>query len=370
MPFDAAMPVEGHDYLDSVKTRHGNWRYYVRVSRKAKRIALPGHPDASPENKLAYHRALAIALAGKEVPKPGKASKDSLRWLIQQWKQSSDFILKAPATKRQRENILKHIIKRNGNLPYSGITKAVVAQGRERRLKTPFAANNYLKTVKALFAWALDSDLIAENPAIDVAFLSVESEGHEPWTHDDLEKYRQKHPEGTRARVALETIYFTGLRRGDACRLGKQHIGKDGMVRLRMEKTKRTVTFAIHPYLAWIWQQGPVGDLAFIVNERGKPYTKESFGNAFRDWCRDAEITKSAHGLRKLAASEAAEGGSTEEQLQKLFGWHTLGQSAVYTRAARADELSRAAGEKRAGNMAIPKPDAAPDEPKKLEAKS
>lgn len=67
MPFDAAMPVEGHDYLDSVKTRHGKWLYYVRVSRKAKRIALPGHPDASPENKLAYHRALAIALAGKEV---------------------------------------------------------------------------------------------------------------------------------------------------------------------------------------------------------------------------------------------------------------------------------------------------------------
>lgn len=51
---------------------------------------------------------------------------------------------------------------------------------------------------------------------------------------------------------------------------------------------------------------GPCGDLSFIVGENGRPLTKESFGNLFRDACRAAGVPGSAHGVRKLAATRMA----------------------------------------------------------------
>jgi hypothetical protein len=52
--------------------------------------------------------------------------------------------------------------------------------------------------------------------------------------------------------------------------------------------------------------RGPRGDLAFIVGKNGKPLTKESFGNEFKTACRQAGVPGSAHGVRKIAATRAA----------------------------------------------------------------
>ena len=49
--------------------------------------------------------------------------------------------------------------------------------------------------------------------------------------------------------------------------------------------------------------------------------TKESFGNAFSDACRKAGENKSAHGLRKIGATRAANNGATVAQLNAIFGW-------------------------------------------------
>ena len=64
--------------------------------------------------------------------------------------------------------------------------------------------------------------------------------------------------------------------------------------------------------------------------------TKESFGNTFREYCEAAGIEKgkSAHGLRKLAATIVADNGGSEHELQALFGWVTNSQSMTYTRAS------------------------------------
>jgi integrase len=64
----------------------------------------------------------------------------------------------------------------------------------------------------------------------------------------------------------------------------------------------------------------PAGDLAFISTMTGNPMPKESLGNAFRDACRAAGIRKSAHGLRKAAATHAASHGATAAELEAIFG--------------------------------------------------
>ena len=72
-------------------------------------------------------------------------------------------------------------------------------------------------------------------------------------------------------------------------------------------------------------EAGPIGDLTFITGDSGRPLVKESFGTKFRHWCDEAGVTASAHGLRKRAASEAAEAGAADQQLDKMFGWSTPG---------------------------------------------
>lgn len=311
----------------------------------------------SPEFMAAYETALAAqrqALAGNPAPVKGKPHKGSLRWLCDRWRESSSWDGTAKSTQKQRENILWHILEGNGHMPFSAIAKADIVAGRERRMATPFAANNYLKTMKALFAWALDADLIAVNPAADVKPLSRATDGHEPWTADDVQKYRARHAIGTRARLAMELLYATGLRRGDAVRLGRQHIGRDGIGRIRTEKTGDEAIVIIGVEMAQVIAESPTGDLAFICGENGKPLAKESFGTIFREWCRDAGIIKSAHGLRKLVGAEIATGGGSEDEIAAALSHRDKASGRIYTRSAKQEALAIQAAGKRNMSKSIP----------------
>jgi integrase len=93
------------------------------------------------------------------------------------------------------------------------------------------------------------------------------------------------------------------------------------------------VTLPILPVLADTLAVGPCGDLTSIVGKQGKPFTKESFGNAFKDACKAAGIRdKSAHGVRKIAATTAANNGATVSQLKALFGWQSDSMPALTPR--------------------------------------
>jgi len=135
-------------------------------------------------------------------------------------------------------------------------------------------------------------------------------------------------------------------------RLGRQHV-RDGVGTLRTEKSQGqiTVTIPILPVLARTLAAGPCGELAFIVGEHGKPFTKESFGKAFRDACRTAGVHKSAHGVRKIGATRAANNGATVAELEAIFGWSGGRMASHYTQAADRVRLAKRAMEKLANEI-------------------
>ena len=96
-------------------------------------------------------------------------------------------------------------------------------------------------------------------------------DGFIPWTEDDVAAYELRWPIGTRQRVWLDVLLYTGLRRGDAVRFGRQHV-KDGVGTIKTEKSGFTiaVTLPILPVLAQTLAAGPCGDLTFIAGENGK----------------------------------------------------------------------------------------------------
>jgi integrase len=143
-----------------------------------------------------------------------------------------------------------------------------------------------------------------------------------------VRRYEARWPHGTRERVAFDVLLYTGLRRGDAVRLGRPHV-KNGAATIRTEKTGQVVTIPILPPLQSSLHPGPIGELTFIAGERGRPMKKASFGTWFRKACRKAGVPGSAHGLRKAGATRAADDGATEAQLEA----HTRGQSRRSSRA-------------------------------------
>ncbi len=62
------------------------------------------------------------------------------------------------------------------------------------------------------------------------------TEGFPVWTEEHVAAYEKRWPIGTRQRVWLDVLLYTGLRRGDAVRLGRQHI-RDGVGTIKTEKT-------------------------------------------------------------------------------------------------------------------------------------
>ena len=110
----------------------------------------------------------------------------------------------------------------------------------------------------------------------------------------------------------------------------------------------------ILPILQATLNAGPCGDLTFIVGANGKPLTKESFGNEFKAACKEAGVPGSAHGVRKIAATRAADAGATEAELMAIFGWTDPKMASHYTRTANRKRLAAQAMTKLATSIPAP----------------
>ena len=117
------------------------------------------------------------------------------------------------------------MIETAGHEPYARITEATILAGKERRTSTPHQARNFLDAMRGLFRWALKAKFVKVDPTADVSNPPRKrSDGFIPWTEAHMAAYESRWPRGTRQRVWLDLIAYTGLRRGDAVRLGRQHV--------------------------------------------------------------------------------------------------------------------------------------------------
>lgn len=347
-----AMPRPRPHHLHREKTRHGRFVWYVRIGH-APRIRLKAEFGTA-EFQAEYE----AALQGERLSAKPKVRTGTLQWLYDRYRDSSAWSDLSVATRRQRENIFRGIMEASGTAPYGEIGRADIEAGKDRRRETPSQARNFLDAMRGLFRWATESQHIATDPAASVRNPKKRAtEGFKAWDLQDVETFKKRWPLGTRQYVWLHVLLFVGCRRGDAVLLGKQHV-RNGVLTFTTEKgrdrARIEVSCRIEPELAEALAAGPTGDLAFICGERGQPLTKESFGNFFKVACTDAGIMdKSAHGIRKLAATIRAERGATEHELMAMFGWTTPAMAALYTRRAQRrllalnaqDRLSRTAAE-------------------------
>jgi len=344
------MPRPRPPHLQKQITRHGRVVWYVRLGH-GPRVRIRAE-YGTPEFDAEYRAALDSAPVRKAAP-----STNSLAWLVARYRETTDWSALSTATRRRRENIFKSVIETAGNEAYTQITTATTEAGRDRRAKTPHQARHFLDAMRGLFRWAYKTGLVKADPTAGVHnLLRKRTEGFIPWTEEHAAAYEARWPIGTRQRVWLDVLLYTGLRRGDAVRFGRQHV-RGGSIKTEKSSFSLEVPVIVLPVLQRTLDAGPCGDLTFIVGENGRPLTKESFGNLFRDACKAAGVPGSAHGVRKLAATRMADNGGTEAQLMAVFGWTDPKMAAHYTRTANRKRLAAESINKlNAGGTSIPSP--------------
>jgi integrase len=366
------------------KDRYGKFRYYFRpkIGRKTR---LPGLPWTT-EFMDAYEQAKNHTPAA--ITKHG-IKEGSWRWLcVSYMRDSADYKRLDPKTKHVRKLILESTflepITPESNLkfadmPVSKMTIDAVEVLRDRKIDFPEAANSRVKAIRQVFKFGLKKhkDVVKANPARDVEYFKGDGVGYHTWTIEEVLQYRQRHPPGTVAFLFLALIMFTGQRRSDVIRFGRQMVHdrpaviRNGEVLFpagkwieftqfkgRNRKPKR-MALPWLPALQAVVADSPCGDLTFLINELGRAFTDAGIGNKMRDWCDQANLHHcSAHGLRKAGATLAAETGATTKMLQAIFGWDTAKEAERYTKAA--DQKLLAAGSMHM--LSLPAPVPAPED--------
>lgn len=332
------MPRPRYPHTHRETSRHGKPVWYFRRG-KGKRIRLPG--DYGSESFKAAYEA---ALTGEPIAKPAGSSAGTLRWLWDRYRDSQAWSDLSVATRRQRENIMKHVLENSGDKALSLVTRKAIIAGLDRRKKTPAMARHFLETMRGLFMWGVYSDHAKADPTFGIKASKPATDGHHTWTDEECDRFEARWPIGTRERLAFDILLYTGFRRGDAARFGRQNV-RNGLIHITTEKSKGKVT-VILPLLQPLADSinaTRTGDLAFIAKADGAGMSKEGFGNWFAEACIAAGVPGRAHGLRKAGATRAANRGASDAQLDAIFGWSGRGMAALYTKKANRQKLAEEA---------------------------
>jgi integrase len=330
-----------HTYVD----RHGRKRSYLRI---------PGRPGmkldgcaGSPEFMASYNAAIAN-LPPRD--RPGDGRPGSIRALLETYYKSSDFRagIKSDATRKSHKAVLERFAAmdfggvRVDLLPAAGMERDDLSALLDDLSDKPGAYETTLKRVRKLFNFATERKLATENPAKGIKTIR-ESDGHEAWSDPDIAQYEAAWPSGSRERLAMVLLLYTGQRRSDVAPMGRQHV-RDNMISVTQEKTKKRLWIPIHAKLA---AELPVEGLTFLLTDYGQPFSVAGFGNWFSAKARAAGLQKrTAHGLRKASARRLAEGGCSEHEIMAITGHSSLSEVQHYTKSASQITLAQQAMER------------------------
>lgn len=369
-------------YLHSDKDRHDNTRLYFRRKVGAAKIrmtAAPGTEEFLEDYRLALRGERRSRTVSEKAVPAKSVDPASFELLATRYMASSAFLTLDPETQYAWRRTLEAICAekidgvRTGPLPYALMEPKHVKIIQEAKAKFPEAANQRVKVMRQMFKWACDPTvaLAKGNPARDVKYINTASQGFHTWSVDEVYAYQNRHPVGTKARLAMDLMLMLMVRRSDVVLLGPQ-MECDGGAAIawtefkgRKKKPKARI-LPILPALRASIDATKSGHLAYLTTKYGKPFTRNGFGNWFKRRCREAGLEHcSAHGLRKAGATFAAEHGATTKQLQALGGWKTLKEPERYTQAANMKTMAASAM-----HMVVPTENPAKNPHPNFEAKS
>ncbi|MBT2130087.1 tyrosine-type recombinase/integrase [Aliiroseovarius lamellibrachiae] len=328
--------------------KSGKQRLRVRVegfpNRKIRINVDLDHP------KFSEHYWSARAGIELEYEPASLAVRQSIKWLTDKYLLHLEKMVAAkqasPATLRQRKSLLTRLCQHKtdsddlyGEMSLNAPTAAFV-KVRDARAATPAEADNMIKAARSMYHWACDSGHAEVNPLVGIKKIHRSQGGATPWTAEDLRNFKERHPQGTMAHLALTLHMFTAARSNDAIWLGRGQEFSSHEVRwLGWQPKKRGAAYVeipmAKPLRDAITAVARIGD-AYILSEHGKPFKNaDSYRNWLRKRCDEAGLKgRSSHGVRKALAELLAEEGCSEHQIMAVLSHTQPSTSAIYTKGA------------------------------------
>jgi integrase len=341
-----------------MKTRYPNVTLYNdrhgKLRARYRKTGLPEYQFKNLPDMPGFEAELKIAQAGKIVVDPPRTViPRSVSDGLTKYYRSANFLKGGDEDRRRRRGILESFRREYGddlvaNFNFQHIEAILLARKektideRGRVVGGPVAATNLKKQLKRFFRYMKKVEWILSNPVEDAEHPgSAKVAGFHTWTEAEIARYKARHPVGTKARLALEIILWTWQRRGDARLFGPKHIVR-GKINFTASKNKANLWLPIPSDLSRAIDAMPsVGIQTYLVTEYGKPFTAEGFGNWFRKRCDEAGLPHcSAHGLRKAAATRAAQSEATQQGLKAVGGWRGDEEVTTYTAAVEQEALA------------------------------
>ena len=179
------MPRPRPPQLHRQRTQHGKWVWYVRKGH-GRRIRIRAEYGTAE-----FDDAYQAAIAGQASSRPRLISAvGSLAWLLERYRETAAWQLLSLATKRQRENIFRQVLKTAGNSPFGKIKQADIVAGRERRSATPAQARHFLDAMRGLFRWALEAQHLKTDPTFGLKSpQQKKGPGFRMWTEEEMAAY-------------------------------------------------------------------------------------------------------------------------------------------------------------------------------------
>ncbi len=239
------------------------------------------------------------------------------------------------------------------------ITVKVIADYQADVRQRPVAEQTkalYLRPVKRLFEYLVDSNQLLINPAEGIVETRTANRKLAPVLSRDQVKRLLESPNlstttGIRDRAVLEVLYATAIRRGELLNLCIYDVesadkvlyirkGK-GRVQRVVPMTKAAVSYTkeymirIRPRWA---KKAPRQRRLFLANN-GKAMNGSALQAVIRKYRLEAGIKMpvSAHTLRRSCATHMLRSGADIRYIQALLGHRHLKTTQVYTRVAVAD---------------------------------
>ena len=326
-------------YVSSFVDRHGKERFRFRRGRVSAYLPPPGTEE--------YRAAYAEALTG--VASLNRAKPGTIDDLASRFYQSLAFRRKGEEWQRTVRRVIEGFREKHGKYLVSDFRpkhiEGAVAERLDqrteegRRVGGTSAAKRLRDTLKTLFDFAVKQEMVERNPVDLSEDVAHKVRGFYAWTEEDIAQFRKHWPLGTKARLAMELMLWTGARRGDARLLSPPTNGRIAFI---AGKTGKVANVAVSPALkAAIEATKDIGTETLLVTTYGKPFTRNGFGNWFKDRCVEAGLPHcTAHGLRKALTRRGAERNVSQQGLKALGQWSGDREVKTYTDSADKQRLA------------------------------
>ena len=298
----------------------------------------------------------AYQAAFKPLPKPAqrfRGPEGTFDRLVQDYFSSPDYQRLTLDSQIKYRSIIERFVQHEniGHRLVSEMSRLHVQTIVAKRAATPTAANDVLKKMRILLHFAIDNGWRKDDPTLRIKkFTSGEFHS---WTDEEIAKYEQTWPTGSKERTAFGLLLFTGQRASDVAKMAWPDVSDDGIWVVKRKTKARLVP--VHPalraiLLAWPGQEGPILQTAFRQASSNK-----GISNFMAERIDHAGLPERCvtHGLRKAAARRLAEAGCSANEIAAITGHAILEEVARYTRAAEQKRLARSAMDRLVADQSV-----------------